>query len=60
MTSYAFTYFRLSQVYAFVNETNADAARLFRRLGFEETAVLRRWFCFKGVYSDARLFQLLS
>lgn len=60
MVDYAFTYFRLSQVYAFVNETNADAARLFRRLGFEETAVLRRWFCFKGAYYDARLFQLLS
>lgn len=60
MTEYAFTFLRLTQIYAYVNAGNTNAFKLFRHAGFEEAAVLKKWFCFKGVYSDATIFQLFN
>ncbi len=60
LSRYAFTYLRLSQLYSYVDVGNTKALALFKRAGFENTAVLKRWFCFKGVYSDALVFQLFS
>lgn len=43
MKNYAFHFFQLNQLYAFIPSMNIASQRLFRRSGFTEAGLLRKW-----------------
>ena len=47
----------LSQLYAVVNIENEESLRLFESVGFQKTAMLKKWLRVGEDYRDAALLQ---
>ena len=48
----------LHQLYAIIAETNVPAWKLFKRLNFQPSALLKDWLYDEERYTDARVWQL--
>ncbi len=55
---YVQQHLRLYQLYAYVSMQNEAARHLFRRAGYQETAVLKDWLRAEKGWQDAAFFQL--
>lgn len=57
LMEYAYTFLKLHQLYAHIPVANEPSKRLFARLGFVETGVLKDWIRTPGGYSDVCVMQ---
>ena len=57
---YAFGFLHLKQLYAYISVDNAISVRLFEKLGFEKSGVLRNWVCVDNAYQDVYVYQLMN
>ncbi len=56
--TYAFDVLHCRMVYAETFESNEAACKLFRSVGFEQTAVLPDWFWINGAYESLVYYQI--
>lgn len=57
LMEYAYSFLRMHQLYAYVSVNNEPSKRLFARLGFIETGVLKDWIRTSEGYSDVCVMQ---
>lgn len=60
LITYTFNNLYVHQMYANVLEDNTPSMHLFKKLGFEATALKKDWVQEKGVYKNEYLFQLIK
>lgn len=59
IADYALKVLHLHQLYAFVDVKNKASLCLFRKMGYQESALIRDWLYDGTEYDDARLMQLV-
>ncbi|MDR1517301.1 MAG: GNAT family N-acetyltransferase [Dysgonamonadaceae bacterium] len=57
---YAFDFLHLSQLYAHIPRQNTASIRLFRKVGFCESGVLKNWARINDAFSDVLILQLFQ
>lgn len=60
MISYSFKYLKISQLWAFIPADNIPSLHLFRKLGFEESGILKQWNKTIDGKMDVMVYQLIS
>lgn len=60
MNEYAFKFLKLNQLYAFIPALNTPSIRLFRKCGFEESGLLKKWNESDNGGGDVFIYQRLA
>jgi len=60
MKQYAFDLLQLHQLYAYIPTYNKPSHSLFRKSGYEFSALLKDWVVIKGKYTDLNVLQLIN
>lgn len=60
MKDYAFQFLRLDQIYAFIPAMNVPSLHLFRKCGYVESGLLKRWNKVSEGRGDVFVYQLYS
>lgn len=60
LKGYAFKFFRMNQLYAFIPAMNLASQHLFRRNGFTESGLLRKWNKASEGLEDVYVYQCFS
>jgi len=60
MKGYAFKFLKLNQLYAFIPAMNAASQHLFRRCGFSESGLLRKWNKASEGLEDVYVYQCFA
>jgi diamine N-acetyltransferase len=60
MKDYAFNFLKINQLYAFIPADNVQSLHLFRKMGFKETGLLKRWNKTPDGMKDVFVYQLFS
>lgn len=57
---YAFDFLHIHQLYAYIPELNKPSVRLFDKLGYQRSAVLKDWTLHNGQYQNVIVFQKIK
>ena len=57
---YAFVFLKMNQLYAFIPAMNIASLHLFRKCGFEESGLLKKWNKNQDLREDVFIYQLLN
>lgn len=57
LSQYAFTYFDMKQLYAYIPEDNIGSIKLFEKSGFEQCGILKNWVFNKNKFKNVLMYQ---
>jgi Acetyltransferases, including N-acetylases of ribosomal proteins len=60
LISYAFSFIKIHQLYAYIPETNVASISLFQKSGFEESGFLKQWNVGTDGYDNVFVFQKIN
>jgi diamine N-acetyltransferase len=60
ITQYAFEFLVIRQIYSIVTNNNVAAIKLFAKVGFLPSTVIKNWFFHNQKFWDVTLFQLIK
>lgn len=60
LKSYALDFLHLHQLYAYIPSDNAASRQLFKKAGFETTALLKEWISDNAQYKDVYIMQIIK
>ena len=60
LKSYALDFLHLHQLYAYIPSDNAASLQLFKKAGFETTALLKEWISDNAQYKDVYIMQIIK
>ena len=60
LTSYAFAYLNVHQLYANITSDNIKSIALFKKHNFKEAGLKKEWVFSEGKFKDELLFQLIK
>jgi len=60
MKSYVFKFLKLEQIYAFIPAANVPSLHLFRKCGFVEAGLLKKWNKMESGREDVFIYQLIN
>jgi diamine N-acetyltransferase len=59
LIEYSFDFLKLNQLYAHIPADNIASLRLFRKCGFNESGILKKWNKTKTGYEDVHIYQII-
>lgn len=59
LTTYAFSYLNMHQVYANITEDNERSIQLFEKAGFQKAGIKKDWILTENVFRNEYLYQLI-
>lgn len=57
---YAFNFFHLQQLYAYISTDNKPSISLFEKVGFTASGRLKNWLCLEAGYQDVFIYQIMK
>ena len=60
LEKYAFSFLKLHQLYAHIPEENKASLRLFQKIGFQKSGILKDWLQTSEGFSDVIIMQLFN
>jgi len=60
LISYAFSFIKIHQLYAYIPETNVASISLFQKCGFKESGFLKQWNVGNDGYDNVFVFQKIN
>lgn len=60
ISKYAFEFLRLNQLYAYIAEDNTQSLKLFEKVGYQNSSILKEWIFCESQYKDVYIYQLIN
>ncbi len=60
LKEYAFKTLSLTQIYAQIHTDNETSIQLFRKHGFSESGILKKWTLYNNVWLDTMMLQYIN
>lgn len=56
---YVFSFLKINQIYAYIGEDNQKSIRLFEKVGYTQSGILKEWVCHNSFFKNVYFYQLI-